>query len=80
MMVKQDQNSVKSIFVAGIQDADVNVQLMALRASIDYMIMAKSSIRNCLADLLPLILNVDVFLNLGYSANHGKSKHGTRCC
>lgn len=79
MMVKQDQNSVKSMFVAGIQDADVNVQLMALRASIDYMIMAKSSIRAGLADLLPLILNVLIFLKLGYPANYGESKHGTRC-
>ena len=58
LLVKQDQNSVKSMFIAGIQDADVNVQLMALRASIDYMIMAKSTVRSGLADLLPLILNV----------------------
>jgi hypothetical protein len=59
LMVKQDQNAVKSIFIAGIQDADANVRLMALRACIDYMIMAKSSVRSGLVDLVPLILNVE---------------------
>lgn len=58
MMMKQDQNSVKSMFVSGIQDGDVDVRLAALSASVQYLCICKSSTRNELSDLLPLILNV----------------------
>ena len=59
LMSRQDQNAVKSMFVAGVQDADHAVRLMALQASIDYLTTAKQAVRNGLVDLLPLILNVN---------------------
>ncbi|KAJ3353549.1 hypothetical protein HDU91_005879 [Kappamyces sp. JEL0680] len=36
LMVKQDQNTVKSMFVAGVQDADMDVRFIALKASVQY--------------------------------------------
>ena len=58
MLAKQDQNQVKSIFVAGLQDEDVEVRLMGLRATIDYILIVTSAVRNGLVDVLPLVLNV----------------------
>jgi hypothetical protein len=36
LMSKQDQNMVKSMFVAGVQDADMDVRLASLKASVQY--------------------------------------------
>jgi hypothetical protein len=57
-LTKQNQNNVKNIFVAGLQDGDVDVKLASLKASINYICMAKKPVREAMADLLPLILNV----------------------
>ncbi|KAJ3273865.1 Importin-5 [Terramyces sp. JEL0728] len=58
VLIKQDQNSVKSIFMAGVQDADLDVRLAALKATVNYICVSKQAIRNAMADLLPHLLNV----------------------
>ncbi|KAJ3252863.1 Importin-5 [Boothiomyces macroporosus] len=58
VLIKQDQNSVKSIFMAGVQDSDLDVRLAALKATVNYICVSKQAVRNAMADLLPHLLNV----------------------
>ena len=58
LLTKQDAATLKPAFLAGVQDADIDVRLDALRASVMYLCECKASVRNELSDLLPLILNV----------------------
>jgi hypothetical protein len=58
LLFKQDQNQVKAMFVAGLQDQDIDVRLTALKSTVNYISIAKSTIRTGLQDLIPLILNV----------------------
>ncbi len=58
LISKQNAATLKPVFLAGIQDSDVDVRIDCLRASVQYLCECKASVRNDLADLLPLILNV----------------------
>ncbi|KAI8924999.1 armadillo-type protein [Entophlyctis helioformis] len=56
LFVNESPATIRTIFVAGIQDADVEVRLAALRAAAYYLIDAEPSARDSMTDLVPLML------------------------
>jgi hypothetical protein len=58
-----NQNSlISNIFAAGCQDADLEVQLAALKAAVYFMMTVSQPERKELSHLLPVMLNVCYFL------------------
>ena len=58
LVSSQDPAQVKGALAAALNDADLQVKLTALNASVQYLSDVDADVRNQAADLVPLMVNV----------------------